>query len=234
MVKKICVIRDFINSTFSCRILICFVFDRFGFARSGLARLHLLDDFDHLITPDSLFFPVVGSRWVRWWFCVVPRSCEQQPSLPQLYLVVGVHMPTWANLRCPICWLDSRPSPTLSSPVRTSNNCFDPSRPLDHKLKLPRPYTVTGLALWLDTTRQTLLNYEDRADFLDTIAAAKLKIENFGSERLFDAGTPTRGVIFSLSNNSQGWTEKSEVTSKSIDQLIKDQESSPMNEGTGS
>src|SRR4051794_38097416 len=28
------------------------------------------------------------------------------------------------------------------------------------ELKLRRPYTVTGLAVWLDTSRQTLLEYE--------------------------------------------------------------------------
>jgi hypothetical protein len=76
------------------------------------------------------------------------------------------------------------------------------------RLKIPRPYTVTGLALWLDTTRHTLLHYEDRPDFLHTIVRAKLRIENFASERLFDPNTLTRGAIFSLSNNSNDWVEK--------------------------
>lgn len=121
---------------------------------------------------------------------------------------------------------------------RLCTNCWKAERSkgcllVSGRLKLPRPYTVTGLALWLNTTRQALLEYQGEVEgrehhsaYAGTIAAAKLKIENYASERLFDAGTPTRGVIFSLSNNSQGWTEKSEVTSKSIDQMIKDQESS--------
>lgn len=74
--------------------------------------------------------------------------------------------------------------------------------------RLHRPYTVTGLALWLGTSRQTLLNYEGRADFIDTIADAKLRVENYAAERLFDPHAPTRGVIFSLSNNSRDWVEK--------------------------
>src|SRR5690348_14958095 len=75
---------------------------------------------------------------------------------------------------------------------RLCTNCWKAERSkgcllVSGKLKLPRPYTVTGLALWLNTSRQTLLNYESRDQFFDTIAAAKLKIENYASERLFDA-----------------------------------------------
>ncbi len=54
------------------------------------------------------------------------------------------------------------------------------------ELKLRRPYTFTGLALWHGTNRQTLLNCEDRDEFLDTITLAKTRIENYASERLFD------------------------------------------------
>ena len=75
-------------------------------------------------------------------------------------------------------------------------------------LKLPRPYTVTGLAVWLNTSRQTLLNYEEKELFFDTILAAKQRIENYAEEKLYDSGSPTRGVIFSLSNNAQGWAER--------------------------
>ena len=102
------------------------------------------------------------------------------------------------------------------------------------QFRMPRPYTVTGLALWLNTTRQTLLDYQQKDEFFDTIVQAKQRIENFAAERLFDKDTPTRGVIFSLSNNSKGWTEKSEVTTKSVDDLIKDQESSRADEDSRS
>ncbi len=84
--------------------------------------------------------------------------------------------------------------------------------------KVKRPYTVTGLALWLNTTRQTLLEYQGEVEgreksdpkYADAITHAKQRIENFASERLFDPDAPTKGVIFSLSNNGDGWAEKRE------------------------
>lgn len=72
-----------------------------------------------------------------------------------------------------------------------------------------RPYTVSGLANALDTTRQTLINYEGREEFLDTIKKAKSKIEQFAEELLF-VGNNTAGVIFNLKNN-YGWKDKQEV-----------------------
>lgn len=87
------------------------------------------------------------------------------------------------------------------------------------EIKFRRPYTVTGLALWLDTTRQTLLEYQGEVEgrehdprFADTITMAKARIENYASERLFDPDAPMRGVIFSLSNNAKDWTEKKDNT----------------------
>lgn len=86
-------------------------------------------------------------------------------------------------------------------------------------LKQRRPYTVTGLAVWLDTSRQTLLEYEGEVEgrekdpaFADTIKRAKQRNENYAEEKLFDGDFPTRGVIFSLSNNARGWAEKREDT----------------------
>jgi len=66
------------------------------------------------------------------------------------------------------------------------------------------PLTVTGLALALDTTRQTLINYEDREEFLDAIKKAKTKVENYAEKRLF-SGNAT-GPIFALKNFD--WTDK--------------------------
>jgi hypothetical protein len=75
----------------------------------------------------------------------------------------------------------------------------------------PRPYTVSGLALYLDTTRQGLINYENRDEFYDTIRRAKSKIEAFAEESLWTPKVAT-GVIFNLKNNF-GWVDKSEVDS---------------------
>jgi hypothetical protein len=83
----------------------------------------------------------------------------------------------------------------------------------------PRPYTISGLAYYLGTSRQTLINYEQKDEFFDTIRAAKSKIEMFVEESLW---TPkvAQGVIFNLKNNF-GWVDKSEVdtTIKTNDKL---------------
>ncbi|MGG4217303.1 terminase small subunit [Paenibacillus jamilae] len=74
---------------------------------------------------------------------------------------------------------------------------------------LIRPYTITGLALALDTSRKVLLDYEKRDDdYSYTIKKAKLKIENFAEESLFTS-KQTAGVIFNLKNN-YGWVDKQE------------------------
>lgn len=72
-----------------------------------------------------------------------------------------------------------------------------------------KPYTITGLALALDMTRQGLINYEEREEFLDTIKKAKLKVEGYAEEQLYKGGN-TAGVIFSLKNN-YGWVDKQEI-----------------------
>ena len=72
-----------------------------------------------------------------------------------------------------------------------------------------RPYTISGLAYALDTTRRTLLDYEENDEFSHTIKKAKAKIEQFVEERLF-AGSNTAGVIFNLKNN-YNWVDKQEI-----------------------
>jgi hypothetical protein len=76
--------------------------------------------------------------------------------------------------------------------------------------KVRRPYTITGLAVWLDTSRETLLDYQYRNEFSDTILRAKQRIENYAEESLYDGNKPTNGVKFSLGNNFRRWAEKTE------------------------
>jgi hypothetical protein len=66
--------------------------------------------------------------------------------------------------------------------------------------------TITGLALHLDTYRETLCNYEKRDEFLDTIKKAKQRIENAYEKRLIKRGGS--GDIFALKNF--GWRDKQE------------------------
>ena len=73
-----------------------------------------------------------------------------------------------------------------------------------------RPPTVTGLALALGLSgRQSLLNYSEREEFLDTITRAKAKVEEYAEMRLFDKDG-ANGAKFSLANNF-GWSEKQEI-----------------------
>ena len=73
-----------------------------------------------------------------------------------------------------------------------------------------KPYTVSGLAYALGTNRQTLINYEDKREFVDTIKSAKAKIELFNEEMLYSKDVSTTGVIFNLKNN-YGWKDKQEI-----------------------
>ena len=73
-----------------------------------------------------------------------------------------------------------------------------------------KPYTVSGLAYALGTNRQTLINYESKEEFFDTIKAAKARIELFNEELLYSKEAPTVGVIFNLKNN-YGWKDKQEI-----------------------
>ena len=74
-----------------------------------------------------------------------------------------------------------------------------------------KPPTVTGLALALGfTSRQALLNYQAKKEFVDTITRAKTKVEMYAEERLFDRDGAA-GAKFSLANNFKGWNERQEV-----------------------
>ena len=74
-----------------------------------------------------------------------------------------------------------------------------------------RPPTVTGLALALGfTTRTSLLNYQGKKEFMDTITRAKTMIEAYTEERLFDRDG-TSGAQFSLRNNFSGWNEETKT-----------------------
>lgn len=83
----------------------------------------------------------------------------------------------------------------------------------DECIEKEKPYTITGLALALDTTRETLLDYEDKDEFSDTVKKAKLRCENYAEEFLFK-GKNVVGSIFNLKNNYKRWVDKQEVVQK--------------------
>lgn len=59
------------------------------------------------------------------------------------------------------------------------------------------PYTITGLAMALKTSRDLLLRYEELDEYYDTITCAKLKIHNFAERLLMTSKNPS-GVQFNL------------------------------------
>lgn len=85
--------------------------------------------------------------------------------------------------------------------------------------------TITGLAWFLDTNRQTLIRYEDedsellksvdddiKVKFRDTIKRAKARIEMECEEGLYSKNSVV-GTIFALKNN-YGYVDKQEVVNK--------------------
>jgi hypothetical protein len=77
------------------------------------------------------------------------------------------------------------------------------------KVKQPRPYTLAGLAYYLDTDRKTLLNYSYRDEYFPAIARARRKCESYANEQLFEGND--RGAKFSLMNNHEGYSDKQET-----------------------
>lgn len=76
-----------------------------------------------------------------------------------------------------------------------------------------RPYTVSGLALFLGITTQTLRNYEK--NFVDTeyseiIQIAKQRIEEYAEKSLYDSRS-SGGAKYVLENNFD-WNTKNENT----------------------
>ena len=69
------------------------------------------------------------------------------------------------------------------------------------------PPTVTGLARALGfTSRQSLLEYQAKPEFSDTVTRLKLQIEEYAEERLFDKDGQ-RGAEFSLKYNFR-WAQE--------------------------
>jgi hypothetical protein len=106
------------------------------------------------------------------------------------------------------CWEEDWASRTEKDGSLTWTQKLDKDgKPL---LKQKDPYTITGLAVALNTSRQTLLNYSERPEFFDTIKRAKDICEKFAEEGMFKGSIPAVPGIFNLKNN-YGWVEKQEI-----------------------
>lgn len=80
-----------------------------------------------------------------------------------------------------------------------------------------KPYTISGLALFLGVDRKTISNYSNREEFSPLIKNAKLKVQTMLEENLYRLGNNS-GVIFNLKNN-YGWKDTVEVESKPLQKV---------------
>lgn len=72
-----------------------------------------------------------------------------------------------------------------------------------------RPPTITGLAVALDTNRETLCNYEEKEEYFDTIKDAKSRCEAWVEENALMGKANATFSIFNLKNN-YNWRDKTE------------------------
>jgi hypothetical protein len=75
---------------------------------------------------------------------------------------------------------------------------------------IKKPYTISGLCLYLDITRETLCEYQKLEVFSDTIKKAKHKVENYVEENSLNGNLNPTVSIFNLKNNF-GWKDKQEI-----------------------
>lgn len=95
---------------------------------------------------------------------------------------------------------------------------FDSPKVLDEKIneyfakceeKGEKPF-ISELAYFLDTSRETLREYKERPEFVDSIKRALARCEIALEKNLIEGKVNPTGTIFNLKNN-YGWRDKSET-----------------------
>lgn len=93
-----------------------------------------------------------------------------------------------------------------------------------------KPYTMSGLAYYLDLDRKSLLNYSKNEKFFPTVKKAKQKVEMMLEEQLYRLGNNS-GVIFNLKNNF-GWIDKIDYDNNDelnkLDKILEEQKNAYM------
>lgn len=74
--------------------------------------------------------------------------------------------------------------------------------------------TMSGLALYLDVDRKTIVNYGKDEQYFHTIKKARLRIESHIEKKLY--GNNVTGLIFNLKNNFD-WKDKTEVNQTNVE-----------------
>ena len=86
--------------------------------------------------------------------------------------------------------------------------------------KEERPYGIVGLAVYLETTRETLIDYQGRKEFSDTIKELKQRCQA-SVEKLMLSGKAQAGAIFWMKNH--GWHDKQQLEVNDISELSEEQ-----------
>lgn len=89
--------------------------------------------------------------------------------------------------------------------------------------RVPTP-TMSGLALYLDVDRKTLVNYSRKEEYFHTVKKARARVEQFLEKKLY--GNNVTGTIFSLKNNFD-WADKQQLDHQSSDGSMTPQSYSP-------
>ena len=111
------------------------------------------------------------------------------------------------------------------------NSCFEPAFNKDGTKKIDfrtgeqmvwqiKPFTLSGLAYYLDIDRKTLYNYSKRDKFFPTIKKARARVEAYVEEQLFKPQIAA-GVIFNLKNNFD-WRDKPEDMERTTEDFVAD------------
>lgn len=103
-------------------------------------------------------------------------------------------------------WLEARDK---EGKLKKDENGLNYLVQVTHKIMTKqKPYTFTGLALALNTSRETLIDYREREGFSDSLKGALDKCQSYAEQTLYTAPNVT-GAIFNLKNN-YGWQDKTE------------------------
>lgn len=120
-------------------------------------------------------------------------------------------------------WADPHVEDKLMLKLRSTGEQYHSTEKVITKQK---PYTIHGLARKLDTTRETLRDYESgiyddqdidsilQQSFSDTITRAKARIAEYAETQLYVAGA-SHGAQFNLKNN-YAWKDETEVVNKNV------------------
>ena len=94
---------------------------------------------------------------------------------------------------------------------------------------IQKPYTMSGICVYLDIHADTWNEYSRKPEFSETIKKARKKVENYCEENTITGRLNPIFSIFSLKNNL-GWVDKFEVnTTNQPEQLTTDDIKSKIN-----